>query len=107
MGMVFVELPLFNKYIAFTDDELRAVQNVILENPEAGDLIPGSGGLRKLRAALAGRGKRGGARVIYYWQVSASRCYLLLAYPKNVLDNISTDQLKLLAALIDKEMSHG
>ena len=45
--------------------------------------------------------------MIYYWQVSASRCYLLLAYPKNVLDNLSADQLKLLAALIDKEMNHG
>lgn len=105
--MVFVELPLFSKYIAFTDAELRALQNTILENPEVGDLIPGSGGLRKLRVALDGRGKRGGARVIYYWQVPASRVYLLLAYPKNVLDNLGAEQLKQLAALIDKEMKHG
>lgn len=70
--MVFVELPLFQKYITFTDEQLRAVQAVILDDPEAGDLIQGSGGLRKLRAALDGRGKRGGARVIYPWRVSAS-----------------------------------
>lgn len=105
--MVFIELPLFGKYITLSDDELRAVQDVILDNPEAGDLIQGGGGLRKLRAAVGGRGKRGGARVIYYWQVSASVCYLLLAYPKNVLDNLSTDQLRQLAKLIDKEMSNG
>lgn len=80
--MVFIELPLFGKYITLSDDELRAVQDVILDNPEAGDLIQGGGGLRKLRAAVGGRGKRGGARVIYYWQVSASVCYLLLAYPQ-------------------------
>jgi len=105
--MVFIELPLFGKYITLSDDELRAVQDVILDNPEAGDLIQGGGGLRKLRASVGGRGKRGGARVIYYWQVSASVCYLLLAYPKNVLDNLSTDQLRQLAKLIDKEMSNG
>ena len=105
--MAFIELPLFGKYITLSDDELRAVQDVILDNPEAGDLIQGGGGLRKLRAAVGGRGKRGGARVIYYWQVSASVCYLLLAYPKNVLDNLSTDQLRQLAKLIDKEMSNG
>jgi len=105
--MVFIELPLFGKYITLSDDELRAVQDVILDNPEAGDLIQGGGGLRKLRAAVDGRGKRGGARVVDYWQVSASVCYLLLAYPKNILDNLSTDQLRQLAKLIDKEMSNG
>lgn len=105
--MVFIELPLFHKYLDFTDEELRAVQNTILDRPDAGDLIPGSNGLRKLRAAIGGRGKRGGARVIYYWQVSASRCYLLLAYPKNVLDNLSEEQLRLLSALMDKEIGNG
>lgn len=105
--MVFIELPLFRKYLDFTDEELRAVQNTILDRPDAGDLIPGGGGLRKLRAAIGGRGKRGGARVIYYWQVSASHCYLLLAYPKNVLDNLSDEQLRLLSALVDKEIGNG
>lgn len=105
--MVFIELPLFRKYLNFTDEELRAVQNTILDRPDAGDLIPGGGGLRKLRAAIGGRGKRGGARVIYYWQVTASRCYLLLAYPKNVLDNLSEEQLSLLSALVDKEIGNG
>lgn len=105
--MIFVELPLFQKHIAFTDEELRAVQVVLLDNPEAGDLIQGSGGLRKLRAAVGGRGKRGGARVIYYWRVSASVCYLLLAYPKNVLDDLTPDQIKALARVVKEEIGNG
>lgn len=105
--MVFVELPLFRKYLTFTDDELRAVQNAIIADPEAGDLIRGGGGLRKLRAAVDGRGKRGGARVIYFWRVSASVCYLLLAYSKNVMDDLSPEQSRLLARVVDEEMSDG
>jgi hypothetical protein len=58
--MLFVEMPAFSRLITFTDDELRAVQSMLVDNPEAGDLIPGGRGLRKLRAALSGRGKRGG-----------------------------------------------
>jgi len=64
--MIFVELPLFTKHAPFTDNELAALQQTILDNPLAGDLIPGAHGRRKMRAALGGRGKRGGARVIYY-----------------------------------------
>ncbi len=105
--MVFVELPLFRKYLALTDEELQAIQNTILANPESGDLIPGGGGLRKLRAAIDGRGKRGGARVIYFWRVSASICYLLLAYPKNVMDDMTPAQLKALAQAMNKEMENG
>lgn len=105
--MVFVEFPLFRKYHAFTDEELRSLQNVLLDNPEAGDLIQGGGGLRKLRAAVGGRGKRGGARVIYYWQVAGSRCYLLLAYPKNVMDNLTPDQTKMLSRVVEEELGNG
>lgn len=66
--MVFVELPIFvrcaNEF--FSDDDMRELQVTLLENPAAGNLIPGGRGLRKLRVPLPGRGKRGGARVIYY-----------------------------------------
>ena len=58
--MVFIELPLFNKYFAFTDAELRAVQNVILENPEIGDLIPGSGGCENCALHWVGAGNVAG-----------------------------------------------
>jgi hypothetical protein len=105
--MIFVELPAFSKVVSFTDDELRAIQDVLLDNPETGDLIPGGRGLRKLRAALSGRGKRGGARVIYYWWASNSVCYLVFAYPKNVMDNLTEAQLKTLAQVMTEEIGHG
>ena len=73
------------------------LQNTLLENPGAGDVIPGGAGLRKLRVALPGRGKRGDARVIYYHWVSKEQCYLVYAYAKNVTANLSPDQLRRLA----------
>lgn len=105
--MVFVELPLFRKHVAFSDDELRELQNEIMLNPEVGSVISGSGGLRKLRAGLDGRGKRGGARVIYYVRISESICYLLLAYPKNVQDNLSLSQAKQLRQLLEEVIKNG
>jgi hypothetical protein len=80
--VIFIELPLFSKYASFTDEELHLLQLELLENPLAGALIPGSHGLRKLRVALEGRGKRGGARVIYYWWQTQDQCYLVFAYRK-------------------------
>lgn len=70
--MVFVELPIFIRCAAelFSDEDIAELQKILLENPAVGDLIPGSRGLRKLRVPLPGRGKRGGARVIYYHWVS-------------------------------------
>ncbi len=105
--MVFVELPLFQKYLSFTDDELAAIQEQILEDPRRGDLIPGGRGLRKLRAAMAGRGKRGGARVIYYVWNEHDRCYLIFAYAKNVQGDLTPAQLKTLAAVLAKELDDG
>ncbi len=107
--MVFVELPIFVRCSQelFSDDDLRELQVTLLENPAAGDLIPGSRGLRKLRAPLPGRGKRGGARVIYYHWVSQDRCYLVYAYAKNVAADLTKDQLRRLADLIDAEVNHG
>ena len=65
--MEFIETPTFTRLLAslLTDDEYRALQNVLVENPARGDLIPGGGGIRKLRHALPGRGKSGGVRAIY------------------------------------------
>ena len=66
--MVFVELPIFARCAAhlFSDDDLAEMQSILLDNPAAGDVIPGGRGLRKLRVAMPGRGKRGGARIIHY-----------------------------------------
>jgi mRNA-degrading endonuclease RelE of RelBE toxin-antitoxin system len=66
--LTFIETKLFSRLLQnyLSDDEYAALQNFLVDNPEAGDLIRGSGGVRKLRWGLVGRGKRGGIRVIYY-----------------------------------------
>jgi len=102
--MIFIELPIFIRCAAdlFTDEDLAEIQTTLLENPAAGDLIKEGRGLRKLRAPLAGRGKRGGARIIYYHWVSEHRCYLVYAYAKNVADDLSKAQLKALADVMQE-----
>ena len=106
--MVFVELPIFVRCAQdmFSDDDLRELQVTLLKNPAAGDLILGGRGLRKLRVPLPGRGKRGGARVIYYHWVSHDQCYLVYAYAKNVAADLTKDQLRRLAELMDVEVNH-
>ena len=106
-GMVFIELPLFSKYTVLSDTELRGLQTRLLQQPEAGDLIKHGHGLRKLRIGLPGRGKRGGARIIYYWMPAAARCYLVFAYPKNVMENLTDAQLEKLAKIMQEEIGNG
>ncbi|SJM93567.1 Toxin HigB-2 [Crenothrix polyspora] len=106
--MIFIELPIFTRCteMLFSDEDLRGFQNTILENPLVGTVIPGSKGLRKLRVPLPGRGKRGGARVIYYHWHSKECCYLVYAYAKNEASDLTQDQLKQLAAVIEVEIHH-
>jgi len=73
--------------------------NHIALHPDEGDIIPGTGGIRKIRWQASGRGKRGGARVIYYVYDQNNPIYLLFAYPKNVQDNISEKEKKVLASV--------
>lgn len=88
---MFVETPLFvaTAKSVLTDGELRAAQDVLLDDPRAGDVDRGTGGARKLRVALPGRGKSGGARVFYIYVEARAKVYLLLAYPKNVAGALS------------------
>jgi hypothetical protein len=72
----------------------------------AGDLIRGSAGLRKLRWSAQGRGKRGGARVIYYWHVPGDRVYLIYGYVKSRTEDLNARQLKVLRELM-KDIDHG
>ena len=102
--MVFVELPLFQKYVAFSDDDLRLIQATIMERPGVGAVISGGKGLRKMRVSLPGRGKSGGARVIYFLRSTESLCLLVFAYPKNIIDDLSDEQLKTLAKLVQREL---
>lgn len=106
--MGFVELTPFVRFREqnWTDDELRALQRFLLLTPAAGDVIRGTHGLRKLRWAASGRGKRGGARVIYYVQLSVDRIYLIHGYLKTEREDLTPQQLKVLAALM-KEIADG
>jgi mRNA-degrading endonuclease RelE of RelBE toxin-antitoxin system len=88
--MVFVETPLFTRIVHkyLSDDEFAALQWGLTLHPEAGDIIPGTGGVRKMRWAGSGRGKRGGLRVIYYWRDRQGEIWLLTIYAKNEAQNI-------------------
>ena len=103
--MVIIETPIFTKQIVSTlpDEEYCLLQSALLERPDAGKIIPGSGGLRKLRWSAEGRGKRGGMRVIYYWFTSQGTILLLFLYPKNVQGYLTPDQLKQLKKIVEEE----
>ena len=75
----------------------------MVNRPDVGKIIPGSGGLRKLRWSAKGHGKRGGIRSIYYWFVSQDTILLLYAYPKSKRDDLTPEQLKQLRKLVEKE----
>jgi len=91
-----VELPAYlrkaNKL--FTQTELKDVVDYIATYPEAGDEIPGTGGLRKLRFAAKGQGKRSGARVVYFWYTEAIPIYLIACYGKNEKADLTSEQKK-------------
>jgi|SRR6267142_602989 len=99
----FIETKLFSRLVAdyLTDDEYSKLQNALIKDPGMGDLIPGSGGVRKLRWRLTGRGKRGGIRVIYYARPRQSQIWMLTLYAKNVMENISVNVLRQIKEEID------
>lgn len=106
--MVFVELTPFVAFRAehWTDEDLRALQSYLLVSLDAGDLIRGGSGLRKLRWSVQGCGKRGGARIIYYWHVPGERIYLIYGYVKSEREDLTPQQIKALAELM-KDLKHG
>ncbi len=83
------------------DDEFRAFQEILINDPEAGDTISGTGGFRKIRWSRPGMGKRGGVRVIYYNVTKKGRIYLALIYPKNEQDELNQEQKKMLRQVAD------
>ena len=94
--MHFIETPIFTRRLEsfLAEEEYRELQNALIKQPEAGAVIRGSGGLRKLRWAARGRGKSGGVRVIYYWFASSEKFLMLFLYPKNEQDDLTSEQLK-------------
>jgi hypothetical protein len=99
----FIETRLFTRLAdeLLDDDGLAALQQYLIESPEAGDIVAGSGGVRKVRWGMAGRGKRGGLRVIYYLRSKQGQIWLLTLYPKNVADNIPAQVLRKIKDEID------
>jgi len=98
--MRFIETAVFTRTIValLDDEEYRSVQLALFHRPESGALIPKSGGLRKLRWPLPGRGKRGGLRVIYFWDEASETFYMLFAYAKNEQEDLTAQQLRVLKA---------
>ena len=100
--MEFIETPSFTRCVLalMDDDDYACLQATLALRPDLGKVIPGGGGIRKMRWAGSGRGKRGGLRVIYYWQANDDRIWMLLAYPKSERDDLSAEQLRQLRILV-------
>ncbi|MEX9253886.1 type II toxin-antitoxin system RelE/ParE family toxin [Pseudenterobacter timonensis] len=99
----FIELQGFSKrrHELLPDDEFRAFQECLIDDPEAGATIAGTGGFRKIRWSRPGMGKRGGVRVIYYNVTRKGRIYLALIYPKNEQDELTESQKAMLKQFAD------
>ena len=99
--MVFVESPIFTQDVRklLSDEEYAALQVHLVNRPDAGDLITGTGGLRKVRWVAQGRGKRGGTRVIYYHVVADRKIRMILIYLKGVKDDLTPKEKLLLRRL--------
>ena len=99
----FIEPRLFSQLVSkyLSDEEYAKLQHKLIEDPGAGDLIPGSGGIRKLRWKGPSRGKSGGVRVIYYARTKQGEIWMLTLYAKNVSENIPAHILKKIKEEID------
>jgi hypothetical protein len=108
MKAVFIELPPFARFRQdYLDDEaFRGLQTALLRHPTAGNVIPGSGGLRKVRHgdSRRGQGKRGGLRVIYYWWEPGAQFWLFTLYDKNEASDLTARERQILKGLLDAEL---
>src|SRR5205807_3824525 len=100
-----IETPIFTRACVelLDDQEFHSLQLALLHRPERGAVIRGSSGLRKVRWSLPGQGKRGGLRIIYFWDEASATFYLLYAYPKNEQENLTARQLQMLSRLVREE----
>jgi len=105
---LFVELPAFERHRAeYLDDEaFSALQTALLADPEAGDVIRGTGGLRKVRFedTRRGKGKRGGLRVIYFWWVDGRQFWLFTLYGKGEVSDLTAEQRKVVRGVLKAEL---
>jgi len=107
--MIFIEAPAFTRHLSeyLDDEQYRELQTRLAANPELGDLMPGTGGFRKLRWADArrGKGRRGGLRVIYYYFSSVQQIWLMTLYDKNEAADLTPQEKKALKAAIEAEVA--
>ncbi len=98
LNVRFVETTLFTRQICalLSDDEYMNLQEYLITDPRIGRVISGSGGMRKLRWGAGGKGRRGGARVIYYWKGSDEAFYMLAAYPKSKKVDLTKAEIKII-----------
>jgi len=103
--MVVIETSIFTRQVQelLSDEEYRELQTALVNRPNAGSIIVGSGGLRKLRWSTKGKGKRGGSRVIYYWAVMPEQLLMLLIYSKSERADLTHEQLKILKKMVEEE----
>ena len=106
--MEFLETTVFTRQIIdlMEDEEYSIFQRLLTENPVAGAVVQGGGGIRKIRVAARSHGKRGGARVIYYWAKRHDQILFLLAYAKNVASDLTPKQAVELGKLVKKEFGN-
>ena len=103
MKRTFIEVPMFTrkwKELGLNDDDLRRLENELLENPKAGDAIQGTGGIRKIRIPIENSGKRGGGRVIYVDVELKETIYFINVYAKNEQDDLTEDEKKAFKAIV-------
>lgn len=109
MNLVFVELPAFERHRShyLDDDGFRWLQHQVMSSPDSGDVIEGTGGLRKLRFAdmRRGKGKRSGLRVIYYWWRDGSQIWLFTLYDKDEMTDLTSMQRRGLKARLRAELA--
>lgn len=109
MKRIFIETPLFTRLLPdyLSDEAYRLLQQALLENPEMGELMPDTGGFRKLRwpDARRGKGKRGGLRVIYYHLLTDRQVWLFTIYCKDEMADLTPDDKRQLKAAIQKELA--
>jgi hypothetical protein len=104
--VLIVETPIFTKRVrqALDEEQYRLLQTALVASPGNGKVIPGGGGIRKLRWAAGGRGKRGGARIIYRWFAEFDRILMLFIFLKNERADLSAEQLKRLRIVVESEL---
>ena len=109
MKAVFIELPAFEKLRPqyLTDESFRKLQQLMMEDPEVGDVIPGAGGIRKMRFGdpRRGKGKRGGLRVIYYWWAEGAEFWLFTLYDKDEASDLTPDERKAIGKRVKAEIA--